>query len=81
MESKYEKKNLKLISEFDEYMWKDPERWNLLPYGCNIVMAEQGDPSFNRFSRKISKNGSRPNFTFVEARKVKKDWIISPLAF
>lgn len=78
MSEAFVKKNIKLITQFEKYIGKNPEIWKDIPNKSTIVMTVKGDPYFNRLSRAMNRKGMSPREKLVEARKEGSSWKIVP---
>ena len=81
MSDAFIKKNIKLGTSFNLYVFRHSRALAKIPNGANVVLAIKGDEKFNRSSREMVKKalGRSKRTKLVEARKEGKRWVIRPL--
>ena len=77
MSEDFTKKNIKLISEFDEYIARHPKVYAAIPNGAWIVITVKNDKKFNDTSISLVRDRRRKKV--VEAHKSGTSWTIRPL--
>lgn len=77
MSEAFIKKNVKLSSEFNDYLVRHPQLFEAIPNGAYIIITVQEDSSFNTQSLSMIRDKRRKKI--VEAHKSGSDWTIRPL--
>lgn len=63
-----EKKHSILVTEFDRYIVEHPKFAEKIPQNAQIVLQDEGDEEYNRWSRQIAQEQREPNQPVVYVR-------------